>query len=119
MVFNIEMLLLGIVVGILASFAGLGGGFLIVPILLFFGFAAQKAVGTSFMAIIIISLSALLIHSKLHNVNYLVGLLLGVGGIAGTQIGARLLNIVPQDIFMKVFAIILLGVSIYMFFKKI
>lgn len=119
MVFNIEILLLGIVVGILSAFAGLGGGFLIVPILLFFGFAAQKAVGTSFLAIIIISLSALFIHGKLNNVNYVVGLLIGAGGIIGTQIGARLLHVIPQHIFMKIFAIILLGIAIYMFFKKV
>lgn len=119
MVFNIEILLLGVVVGILSAFAGLGGGFLIVPILLFFGFAAQKAVGTSFLAILIISISALLIHRKLDNVNYVVGLIMGVGGIVGTQIGARLLNLIPLNIFMKAFAIILLGISVYMFFKKV
>lgn len=118
MIFNIEMLLIGVLVGILSSFAGLGGGFLIVPVLLFFGFAAQKAVGTSFLAIIIISISALFLHSKLNNVNYLVGLLLGAGGIVGTQVGARLLNIMPQQAFMKIFAIILLAVAIFMFFKK-
>lgn len=119
MLMNMEMLVLGVLVGILSAFAGLGGGFLIVPILLFFGFAAQKAVGTSFLAIIIISVSALFIHNKLNNVNYLVGILLGVGGIVGTQIGARLLNVIPQQIFMKVFAVILLGIAIYMFFKKV
>lgn len=119
MIFNIEILVLGVFVGVLSAFAGLGGGFLIVPILLFFGFAAQKAVGTSFLAIIIISISALIIHGKLNNVNYLVGVLLGVGGIVGTQIGARLLNVIPQHIFMKVFAVLLLGIAVYMFFKKV
>lgn len=119
MVLNVEMLVLGVFVGILSAFAGLGGGFLIVPILLFFGFASQKAVGTSFLAIIIISVSALFIHSKLNNVNWLVGLLLGLGGIVGTQIGARLLNLVPQQIFMKAFAVLLLGIAVYMFFKKV
>lgn len=118
MILNVEMLLIGVLVGILSAFAGLGGGFLIVPVLLFFGFAAQKAVGTSFLAIIIISVSALLIHGKLNNVNYAVGLLLGAGGIVGTQIGARLLNIVPQHIFMKTFAVLLVVVACYMFFKK-
>ena len=118
MILNIEFVLLGILVGVLASFAGLGGGFLIVPILLFFGFASQKAVGTSFLAVIIISVSALFVHSKLNNVDWQTGLILGVGGVIGTQIGARLLTIVPQNVFMKVFSVILVGIAIYMFFKK-
>ena len=41
----------GIVVGIGASFSGLGGGFLMVPLLLFLGYSAQKSVGTSLLAI--------------------------------------------------------------------
>jgi len=48
---------LGLIVGILASFSGLGGGFLMVPLLLFLSYEAQKAVGTSFMAILVISIS--------------------------------------------------------------
>jgi len=61
---GIELALLGcgIVVGIGASFTGLGGGFLMIPILLFMGYSAQKAVGTSFLAILVISISAL--HRK-------------------------------------------------------
>jgi uncharacterized membrane protein YfcA len=45
---------LGIVAGIGASFSGLGGGFLVVPLLLVMGYSAQKAVGTSFLAILVI-----------------------------------------------------------------
>ena len=53
------MALFGILVGVGASFTGLGGGFLMVPVLLFVGYSAQKAVGTSFLAILVISISAL------------------------------------------------------------
>ncbi|MDK2956682.1 MAG: uncharacterized protein PWQ57_2178 [Desulfovibrionales bacterium] len=109
---------LGALVGILASFSGLGGGFLLVPILLFSGFNAQKAVGTSFLSILIISISALIAHNKLSNVDWRLGLLLGVGGIVGAQIGARLVETVPTDVFKKIFAVILLGLAIYLFVKK-
>jgi uncharacterized membrane protein YfcA len=50
----IIILILGILVGIGAAFSGLGGGFLMVPILLSLGYTAQKSVGTSFLAILII-----------------------------------------------------------------
>ena len=108
----------GIVVGIGASFTGLGGGFLIVPFLLFLGFSAQKAVGTSFMAILVISISALIAHNKLANVDYKLGILLGVGGIIGAQIGARLVEHVSTANFKKVFAVILVCLAAYIFIKK-
>ncbi len=78
----------GVLVGIGASFTGLGGGFLMIPILLYLGFSAQKAVGTSFLGIFVISISALIAHNKLGNVDYKYGILLGIGGIAGAHIGA-------------------------------
>ena len=112
------MVIGGVVVGIGASFTGLGGGFLIVPLLLLLGYPAQKAVGTSFLAIVVISLSALVAHNKLANVDFRVGLLLGVGGIAGAQIGARLLEHVSTASFKRIFAAVLLGLAGYLFFQK-
>jgi uncharacterized membrane protein YfcA len=86
--------------------------------LLFLGFTAQKAVGTSFLAILVISLSALLAHNKLANVDYKAGILLGIGGIIGAQIGARLVEHISTANFKKVFAVILLGLAVYVFMKK-
>ena len=112
------MIVLGILVGIGAAFSGLGGGFLMVPILLILGYTAQKSVGTSFLAIIIISVSALLVHNKLANVDYKAGVLLGVGGIVGAQVGARLVQHVSTANFKKIFAMILLGLAVFLFMKK-
>ena len=108
----------GVLVGIGASFSGLGGGFLMVPLLLFLGYSAQKSVGTSFVAIVVISLSALLAHNRLANVDYKVGILLGVGGIIGAQIGAHIVEHVSTANFKKIFAVILLGLAVYIFFKE-
>jgi uncharacterized membrane protein YfcA len=112
------MLLGGIVVGIGASFSGLGGGFLMVPLLLLLGYPAQKAVGTSFLAILVISASALLAHNKLANVDYRIGFLLGIGGIVGAQIGARLLESVSTANFKRIFALVLAGLAAYLFFRS-
>ncbi len=89
-----------------------------VPLLLFLGFSAQKSVGTSFLAIVVISLSALLAHNKLANVDYKAGILLGAGGIIGAQIGACFVEHVSTANFKKIFAVILLGLAAYIFFKK-
>jgi uncharacterized membrane protein YfcA len=108
----------GILVGLGASFTGLGGGFLMVPLLIFLGFSAQHAVGTSFLGIFVISVSALVAHGRLAHVDYKTGILLGLGGIIGAQIGARLLDYVSTANFKKVFAGILLGLAAYLFFQK-
>ena len=108
----------GVLVGVGAAFTGLGGGFLMIPLLLFLGFPAQKAVGTSFLAILVISISALVAHNKLANVDYRVGLMLGLGGIIGAQLGARLVEHVSTAQFKRIFAFVLLGLAGYLFFKK-
>lgn len=112
------MVMSGVVIGVAASFTGLGGGFLMVPILLFLGYSAQKAVGTSFLAILVISISALLAHNKLANVDYRLGVLLGVGGIVGAQVGARLVEHVSTAHFKKIFAVVLVALAAYLFIKK-
>jgi uncharacterized membrane protein YfcA len=115
---NLFLLASGVLVGVGASMTGLGGGFLMVPILLFLGYSAQKAVGTSFLAILVISISALLAHSKLQNVDYRLGILLGLGGVIGAQIGARVVEHLSTAQFRRMFAVILVGLAVYIFVKK-
>jgi uncharacterized membrane protein YfcA len=115
---TVMMMVCGVFIGMGASFSGLGGGFLMVPLLLVLGYSAQKSVGTSFLAIVVISISALLAHNKLANVDYKAGILLGIGGILGAQVGARLIEHVSTANFKKIFAVILLGLAAYIFFKK-
>lgn len=112
------LVLAGFGVGIAAAFTGLGGGFLLVPLLLLLGYTAQKAVGTSFLAILILSVSALIAHNKLANVDYRVGILLGLGGMVGAQVGARLVENVSTADFRRIFALVLVGLAGYLFFQR-
>ena len=104
--------LLGAAVGVVASFCGLGGGFIMVPVLLLLGFEAQRAVGTTFVMIMLVALSALFAHTRLENVDWRMGLLLGIGGAIGAQLGPALLEFVPTNIFKKIFALLLIFVSL-------
>jgi hypothetical protein len=109
---------IGLVVGVMASFTGLGGGFLVVPLLIMLGYESYKAVGTSFLTIFIISISALVAHASLQNVDVRLGVLLGIGGILGAQLGSRLVEYVPTNVFNKIFAFVLVGLAIKMFLSK-
>jgi uncharacterized membrane protein YfcA len=109
---------LGLLAGIGASFSGLGGGFLVVPLLVALGFTAQRAVGTSFVAILIIALSSMVGHARLQSVDWKSGVLLGLGGVVGAQIGPYLLRGVSTPTFQKIFAVILAALAGWMFFKK-
>jgi len=110
--------ILGILVGVAASFTGLGGGFIVVPLLIAMGYTPQRAVGTSFAAILLVGLSSLAGHAKLAEVDWKAGLLLGAGGVVGAQLGPRLLQHVPGSAFQKIFACVLAALAVWMFFKK-
>ena len=112
------LLFSGLFIGIAASFTGLGGGFLMVPLLITLGYTAQKAVGTSFLAILVISMSAVFAHSKFANIDYKIALALGLGGIIGAQLGPYLLAHVSTANFKKIFALVLIGLAGYLFFQN-
>jgi uncharacterized membrane protein YfcA len=108
----------GIGVGVAASFSGLAGGFLMVPLLLLLGYPAQKSVGTCFFATVLIAISAVIAHIRLGHVDYRAGLLLGIGGVVGAQIGARFVDHVSTAEFKKIFAGILIALAVYLLCKN-
>ena len=112
------LLFSGLLIGIAASFTGLGGGFLMVPLLIALGYTAQKAVGTSFLAILIIAMSAVFAHSRFANVDFKIAIALGLGGIIGAQLGPHLLAHFSTANFKKIFALILIGLAGYLFFQS-
>ncbi|WP_051261132.1 sulfite exporter TauE/SafE family protein [Desulfovibrio inopinatus] len=107
---------LGFLVGIVASFVGLGGGFLLTPILIGLGFSSERATGTAFIAILVIALSSVVVHlRKKVKIAFHTALFLGLGGITGAQIGNRLLPFVPQEGFKIFFALVLASLSLFIF----
>ena len=108
------LILCGLGIGTAASFTGLGGGFLIVPLLLWAGFAGSKAVGTSAAAILVVIASAVVAHHRLGNIDYRTGLLLGLGGIIGAQFGAHIVSQIPTEWFRRIFAGVLAALAIYL-----
>ena len=80
-------ILLGVLIGVLSSGSGLGGGFLVVPFLLHLGKEARVAVGTSFLFVLMVAVSSLLGHWRVGNIDWKTGAFLALGGVLGAQAG--------------------------------
>ena len=114
----ITLALIGILVGILSSVSGLGGGFMIVPLLIFFGREAKLAAGTSFVFILVVAISSIIAHYRLGNVDIKTGLMLGLGGVIGAQIGPQILQNVSEQNFKRVFSVLLVITAVWIFFDS-
>ncbi|TFL19407.1 sulfite exporter TauE/SafE family protein [Jannaschia formosa] len=88
----IPPLAVGLFVGILAAIMGVGGGFIMVPAMIYLlGMPTKVVVGTSLFQIIFVTGFATLLHATTnYTVDMVLAVLLLVGGVVGAQIGARL-----------------------------
>jgi len=111
----ITLALVGIVVGVLSSGTGLGGGFLVVPLLIFLGREAKLAVGTAFVFILIVSMSSILAHYRLGNIDIKTGLVMALGGVIGAQIGPHLLQHLSDQNYKRIFSVLLILTAIWLF----
>lgn len=109
------MVLLGLAIGVLSSGTGLGGGFLVVPFLIYLGKEAKNAVGTSFFFVLLVAVSSLIAHFRLGHVDLKTGFILAIGGILGAQIGPVFLTTIPDHIFKRGFALLMVSVGVWMF----
>lgn len=84
-------LLLGMFTGILTMLMGIGGGFVLVPAMLYIlGMSAQVVVGTSLFQILFVTIATTLMHAlTTHAVDIVLAVLLLLGSVSGAQIGAR------------------------------
>ena len=111
----ITLALAGFIVGILSSISGLGGGFMVVPLLFYLGREAKLAVGTSFVFILVVAISSIISHYRLGNIDIKTGLTLGLGGIIGAQIGPQVLQYVSEQNFKRIFAVLLGITAVWIF----
>ncbi len=84
---------LGAAVGFLSGLFGVGGGFLMTPLLIFLGIPPAVAVGTQANQIVAASVSGLIGHWRRGNVDVAMGLVLLVGGVAGSGAGVWLFRL--------------------------
>jgi hypothetical protein len=107
---------LGFVAGILTVLLGIGGGFILVPAMIYIlGMAARVVVGTSLVMILAVSAVTTLIHAlTTQSVDVVLAGLLLVGGVIGAQYGALLTTKVKPDLLRLALSVIILLVAMRM-----
>jgi len=78
--------LLGACISVLSGFFGVGGGFILTPLLMLFGFSPIEAVTTSLLFTLGTSFSGITTHIRYQNIIWKSGIILGLSGIAATQL---------------------------------
>ena len=101
-------------IGFLSGLFGVGGGFLMTPLLIFIGVPAPVAVGTEANQIVASSVSGVLAHWRRGNVDFKMGSILLVGGFFGSSAGVVLfkyLQLIGQiDLVIKLSFVVFLGI---------
>ena len=112
---NIFLILgMGGAVGFLSGLFGVGGGFLMTPLLIFIGVPPPVAVGTEANQIVASSVSGVLAHWRRANVDFKMGFVLLLGGFVGSSLGVILFkylqNLGQLDFVIKLSYVIFLGI---------
>ena len=110
-------LALGFVAGTLTVFLGIGGGFILVPAMIYLlGMPARVVIGTSLVMILSVSAATTMVHAvTTRAVDLVLAALLLVGGVVGAQYGALLTLRMKPDLMRLALAVIILLVGVRMF----
>ena len=107
------IVLIGMLVGGLSGLFGVGGGFLMTPLLIFLGIPPAVAVGTEAPHVLASSVSGVIAHWRRKNVDFKMGFFLMIGGVVGSTVGVNLFKILrifgQIDIVIQMLFLIFLG----------
>ena len=113
---------LGGVVGLMSGLFGVGGGFLITPLLFFIGIPPAIAVATGANQVVASSFSGVLAHVKRKSVDFRMGWVLLAGGLVGSSLGVLLFNLLQRlgqvDLVVQLCYVIFLGLIGAMMFQE-
>ncbi len=110
----------GILAGLVAGLMGVGGGAIMVPLqMLLLGETIKVAIQTSLGVVMLTAVSATIGHSINGHVLFSQGIILGIGGLLGAQLGTRYLPKLPDTVVSNLFRLTLFLTAIYSFSQGI
>lgn len=104
------LVLVGVIAGLFSGFLGVGGGIVMVPFMVspLLRFDQHRAHATSLAAIVVIALSAGTRFALAGEIDWAVGIALGVGGIVGSTVGANLMHRLSPSALKLLFGVIMI-----------
>jgi uncharacterized membrane protein YfcA len=114
----VELILVGIFIGTMSGFFGIGGGMILVPILLVLGFDIKDAIGISIVQMVFSSLFGSYLNHKKGSLIIGEGIFVGVGGFAGGFIGGYVTDSIPDAVLQFTFLGLLLFALFRLFYSQ-
>lgn len=109
---------IGVFAGVASGIAGVGGGVLMVPGMVFLlGLPQPLAQGTSLLAILFTSVSGTVVNVKNGHTRVAVASLVGLGGLASAQVGKSIALAIDPDLLQRLFGVLVLVSGIRMLVK--
>lgn len=108
----VGLVALGLFAGGYGSMVGLGGGFVLVPALLLLHYDSRVAAGTSIFVVLLNAASGSIQYLRQRRVDIRSAIVFAIAGIPGAWLGAAIDQVIPQRVFLFVFAALLVWASI-------
>ena len=114
----VELILVGIFIGTMSGFFGIGGGMILVPILLVLGFDTKDAIGISIMQMVFSSIYGSFLNFKKGSLIIGEGIFVGFGGFVGGYIGGYVTHYISDIILQFLFLGLLIFALFRLFFSQ-
>lgn len=115
MVEILSLIAVGLIAGAIAAALGLGGGIIFVPsLVVLFGLEQHVAQGTSLAVIFPTAIVATIAHAKMGSVRMAIAVPIGLAGIVGAIIGARVALQLDADLLRRMFGVFLILLALRM-----
>ena len=112
--------LIGLIAGLASGYVGVGGGFIMVPMMLgILNIPMRYASGTSLIAIMILAVPGVIAQIMLGHVDFVAGIAISVGTIPGALIGARLVSHIPERTLRFIFGGMLLVAAVMLVINEL
>lgn len=117
---SVLLALAGFIIGSFGTLIGAGGGFILVPLLLIFypQLGPEVTTAISIAVVAVNAVSGTVAYAKSGRIDYRAGLMFAAFTIPGSILGVYTVRFIPKETFSILFGLLLLGLSIYLFFRN-
>lgn len=114
----VELLGVGLGAGFYGTLVGLGGGFVVVPLLLLlYNFSPQQTIGTSLTVVFFNAVSGALAYTRQKRIDYRSGIRFAIATLPGSALGAYIANYLSFKVFSVAFGTLLFGVAVFILLR--